>query len=274
MYEFQTPGPIMVSARIRSGSMALTAEERDSTVVDVEPADGSDGSRQQAESTRVELQGNTLVIHAPEAAGWLWRRGGVRVTARVPLDSGFDVQVASADAAVHGLWHEGSLNSASGDVQIGHVTGNLRVNTASGDVSIAAIGGDVRVTSASGDVEIGSVGGDSVLHSASGDLRVADTGGSAQVRTASGDIDLLRARRGELRAQSASGDVTVSVLPGTGVYMDVRTLSGSTSSDLTVGDTPPATQNEPTATLSLRVQTASGDVTVVRAPAGDHVKQP
>jgi hypothetical protein len=37
MYEFQTPGPIMVSARIRGGDVTLTAEERDSAVVEVEP---------------------------------------------------------------------------------------------------------------------------------------------------------------------------------------------------------------------------------------------
>jgi DUF4097 and DUF4098 domain-containing protein YvlB len=182
--------------------------------------------------------------------------------------------VASADAVVHGLWHEGTVNSASGDVRIGHVTGSLRVNTASGDVGVAAVGGDLRVNSASGDIEVGSVGGDAVLHSASGDLRIANTGGSAQARTASGDIDLLQARQGELRAQSASGDVTVSVMPGTAVYMDVRTASGSTRSDLDVSDAPPASQQEPASTLSVRVHTVSGDVTVMRAPTGDRVKQP
>src|SRR5688572_8252448 len=99
MYEFQTGGPVMVSARLRGGSATVTAEERDSAVVSVEPSDGSDASRSQAENTRVELQGGTLVIMAPEPSGWRWRGGGIRVTARVPLDSGFDVHVASADVA-------------------------------------------------------------------------------------------------------------------------------------------------------------------------------
>jgi DUF4097 and DUF4098 domain-containing protein YvlB len=266
MYEFQTKGPVMVSVKIRSGAATVTAEERDSAVVEVEPSDGSDASRQQAENTRVELQGDTLVIHAPEPAGWIWRRGSIRVTARVPLDSRLDFHSASADIALQGRWREGSVTSASGDVRIESVTGDLRVNTASGDVNVAGVGGDARVNSASGDVEIGALGGDGTLHSASGDLTVYDTGGSVQARTASGDIELLRARRGEVRGTTASGDVTVSVVPGTGVYMDVRTLSGSTHSDLDIGDKPVASKGD---TLAVRVQTASGDVAVVRAPAGD-----
>jgi DUF4097 and DUF4098 domain-containing protein YvlB len=268
VYEFQTKGPVMVSVKIRGGAATVTAEERDSAVVEVEPYDGSDASRQQAESTRVDLQGDTLVIHAPEPAGWIWRRGNIRVTARVPLDSGLDFHSASADVALQGRWREGSVTSASGDVRIESVTGDLRANTASGDVHIAGVGGDLRVNSASGDVEVGSLGGDGTLHSASGDLTIHDTGGSVQARTASGDIELRRARRGEVRGITASGDVTVSVVPGTGLYMDLRTLSGSTHSDLDVGDRPPTSTGE---MLSVRVQTASGDIAVLRAPAGDPV---
>jgi hypothetical protein len=269
MYEFQTSGPIMVSIKMGAGSATVVAEEREGAVVEVVPADDSDASRQQADNTRVDLHGTTLVIHAPEPAGWIWRRGKVRVTARVPLDSGFEVHTASADVELSGRWREGSVTSASADVRIDTVTGDLRVNTASGDVRLGGVGGGLKVTSASGDVAVGSVGRDAVLHSASGDLSIHDTGGSVQARTASGDIAILRAHRGELRGTTASGDVNVSVLPGTGVYMDVRTLSGSTHTDLDVGDKPPATADDPASMLSLRLQTASGDITVMRAPAGE-----
>lgn len=272
MYEFQTPGPIDVSVRLSGGAATITAEERDTAFVTVEPYDNSDASRQQAESTRVALQGNTLVIHAPEG-GWIWRRGSVRVTAQVPLDGGFECTVASADATFDGRWREGAANTASGDLRISEVSGGLRIKSASGDVQVGTVGGALRVHSASGDVEVGSTSGAASLTSASGDLRVDDTGGSVQARTASGDIDLLRARRGEIQAQSASGDVTISVLQGTGVYMDVRTLSGSTHSDLNVGEAPPA-EHTAKSTLSVRVHTASGDVSVMRAAPvnGDFTK--
>lgn len=269
MYEFQTSGPVTVSARLPSGGITMTAEERDGVVVDVQPADASNASRQRAAETQVELDGDTLIVHAPDRSGWRLRGGGIRVTARVPLDSGFDIHVASADIGLAGRWRTGSARTASGDIRIEHVTGDLSVDTASGDLFADAVGGNVRANSASGDVRVGTVGGDATFHAASGDLRVLDTGGSVVARTASGDIELHRTRRGEARVSSASGDVSVSVLPGTGVYMDVRTVSGSTRSDLDVGDNPPADQTGEL--LSLRLQTISGDVSVLRAPAGKPV---
>jgi hypothetical protein len=272
MYEFPTSGPILLSVRLAGGAATITAEERDTAVVTVEPYDNSDASRQQAENTRVSFQGDRLVIHAPES-NFIWRRGSVRVTAQVPVDSGFECNVASADTVLAGRWREGNANTASGDLEIGVVTGSLKVNTASGDVQVEAVGRDLQLRSASGDVEVGTVAGDASMTSASGDLTVHDTGGSAMARTASGDIDLLRARRGEVRAQTASGDVQISVLAGTGVYLDVHTLSGSTHSDLHVGEAP---KGDPTSksTLSVRVHTASGDVAVMRAQAvnGDFSK--
>ncbi|GAA0923089.1 DUF4097 family beta strand repeat-containing protein [Virgisporangium ochraceum] len=263
MYEFQTPDPILVSVRLGGGAATITAEERDTTVVTVEPYDNSDASRSLAESTRVAVDGGRLIIHAPESS-FIWRRGSVRVTAQVPLDSGFECNVASAETVLAGRWSEGTANSASGNLQIGAVAGNLKINTASGDVRVHAVGRGLNLRSASGNAEIGSVGGDASLTSASGDLAVHDTGGSAMARTASGDIELFRARQGEVRAQTASGDVQISVLPGTGVYLDVHSLSGYTQSDLSLGDAPPA-GNTSKSTLSLRVHTASGDVAIMRA---------
>jgi hypothetical protein len=263
MYEFQTPGPLTVSVRLGGGAATVSAEERDTTVVTVEPYDSSDASRTLAENTRVAVDGGRLVIHAPES-NFIWRRGSVRVTAQVPLDSDFECTVASADTILAGRWREGSATSASGDLQIGAVAGNLRVTTASGDVRVDAVGRDLNLRSASGDAEVGSVGGDAQLTSASGDLAIHDTGGSATARTASGDIELFRARQGEVRAQTASGDVQISVLPGTGIYMDVHSVSGYTQSDLSVGDAPPAGSTSKS-TLSVRVHTVSGDVAIMRA---------
>ena len=126
MYEFQTSGPIMVSVKVGAGAATVTAEERAGAVVEVVPFDGSDASRQQAENTRVELQGDTLVIHAPEPAGWIWRRGKSPGHRPGPLDSGFEIHTASADVDLPGRWRDGSVTSASGDARVDTVTGDLR----------------------------------------------------------------------------------------------------------------------------------------------------
>jgi len=55
----------------------------------------------------------------------------------------------------------------------------------------------------------------------------------------------------------------VGVAPGTGVWLDLDTASGKSTSDLTNhGDVPPA---DKPATLELRIRTASGDIHVHRA---------
>jgi hypothetical protein len=264
VYEFETPQPITATVRIRSGEAILTAEERDVTTVEVTPYDGSDSSREAAEQTHVELHGDTLVVEVPESGGsWLWRRGGaIRVVVRVPLDSAVNLKVASADGIVKGRWREGSVTSASGDLAVDEITGDLHANTASGDIDVGRVGGGLRINSASGDINVGSVGGDASLQSASGDIEVDDLGGSTNARTASGDIDLDHVRRGEVRAQTASGDVRVAVAPGTGVYLDVSTVSGSTSSELSVGSSP---TSEKGADLGIYVRTVSGDVAIVRS---------
>jgi hypothetical protein len=67
-------------------------------------------------------------------------------------------------------------------------------------------------------------------------------------------------RRGAVRVDTVSGAASVGVAAGTGVWLDLRTLSGSTSSDLNPGDQAPPTGHD----LELQVRTVSGDIDVHR----------
>lgn len=267
MYEFPIDRPITAAIKVHAGGARIVAEERDNVGVEVVPDDGSSLSREAAERTRVELRGDTLVVEPPESpGGWLWRRGGrIRVTARVPLDSVLSLKVASADAEVTGRWREARVQAASGDIALEHVTGDVNVTTASGDLRANRVDGSARAQSASGDLSFGWVGGDATLHTASGDIDATDVGGSITARSASGDVTLLQAHRGQVRVQTASGDVRVGVAPGTRVYLDVNTMSGSARSDLSLGEAPEASKGGPD--LTVYVRTASGDVEVTRSHA-------
>jgi DUF4097 and DUF4098 domain-containing protein YvlB len=263
MPEFDAPHPITFSLRLGGGGAEIIAEARTTAVVEVTADEHSENSREAAANTRVELRGDTLIVEPPEWTGWLFRRGPrVRVTARIPLDSTLVVRVASADVRASGRYATASVNSSSGDVFIEHVTGDASVNTASGDARLDRVDGQVRVHAASGDASVGHAGGDVSVHSASGDVDVQDAGGSVLANTASGDITIGTTRHGAVRVHSASGDVAVGVASGTGVWLDLTTVSGSTRSDLAVGptDTPPATA----AALTLQVRTISGDIDVHR----------
>jgi hypothetical protein len=265
MPEFPCPGPITVDLRLAGGTVELHAEPRDTAVVEIAPYDASDASQQAAEQTRVELAGDTLLIAAPDSSGWAirWRVPRLRVTARVPAGSSARIRVAAADVTGHGEWSQVKLNAASGDAYLERVTGDLTVNTASGDVRAVQVGGRFTVVTASGDVSAQQVAGAIDIKSASGDVQIEESAADVNVKTASGDTQVRAARYGAVRANTVSGDVSVGVVSGTGVWLDLNTLTGRTSSDLNMtgagGAETPADH-----TLTVQVRTVSGNIDIHR----------
>lgn len=264
MPEFTCSGPITVTARLGGGSIEVVAEDRPDATVEVLPYDDSDSSREAAANTRVEMHDGHLRIEAPETSGFVFRRSPrVRVEARVPTDSTLEVKVASASLSAPGRFASAAVKSASGDVYVDHVTGDATISTASGAVRAVRVDGALQVNAASGDVNAHSVTGSVTAHAASGDVKIDLAGGSVQARTASGDVRVGSARRGAVKVNSASGDVEVGVEPGTGVWLDLTTISGSTHSDLSTSDAPAG--GEPA--LTIQVRTMSGDIDVHRVKA-------
>jgi DUF4097 and DUF4098 domain-containing protein YvlB len=263
MPEFACSGPINVDVRIAAGSVELHAEPRDTATVEVAPYDNSDASREAAAQTRVELSGDTLSIIAPESSGWLLRRAGrLRVTASVPEDSTARLRVASADVSGHGQWHDVKLNTASGDGYFEQVTGDFTVNSASGDVRAVTVDGRLTVKTASGDVSAQQVNGSVDVTSASGDVQLDEVGADVNTKTASGNLRIGATRQGTLRVNAVSGDVSIGVVSGTGVWLDLNTLAGKTRSDLSMGGE--GGDATPEHTLTLQVRTVSGDIEVHR----------
>jgi hypothetical protein len=260
MYEFDCPAPVRVLARLGAGSLEITAEPRETATVDVTPYDDTDAGREAVARTRVHLRDGQLTVTAPE--GWLFRLSPrLRVALRVPLDCDLHVKVGSADTCCHGRYASAVINTASGDVYVEQVTGDVSANTASGDLRFVEVGGHLRANMASGDIVAQAVGGEITVHSASGEVAVEEIAAGARVTTASGDVRIGSARRGVVRINCASGDVSVGVAQGTGVWLDLVTMSGRTRSDLSVGPAAPGTGRQD---LSIHVRTASGDIDVHR----------
>lgn len=266
MTEFPCPGPITLHARLGGGQIDVVAEDRTTALVEVTPHDNSEAARNAAAQTRVEMHDGQLHVDAPEAgANFLFRRSPrVKAHVRVPLDSSLDVRLASADLTGRGRFGSGNVRTASGDIHLDHVAGDLAVHTASGDVRLARVDGRLQLTTASGDLRAQTLDGDASVQSASGDLDIEQLGASFQATTASGDITVGAVRRGTFAVKSASGDVSVGVEAGTGVWLDLTTISGSTRSDLSAPDPGGAA---PRADLTLQVRTLSGDIHVRRVSA-------
>ncbi|HEV7963694.1 MAG TPA: DUF4097 family beta strand repeat-containing protein [Actinoplanes sp.] len=263
-YEFDRPTPVTVALRMPRGVADVTAEDRPNIQVQLMPLDDNESSRDAAGNFKVALEGDSLIVHAPEGFGWPLRRSPkIHVVVRVPAGSNLAVKMASADLRAKGDYGVVQTDLASGDAYVERVAGDAELKSASGDVQVDRVGGSLRTGSASGDVRVGDVTGDVSVNSASGDLAFRSIGGSIQGKTASGDVQIGRLRQGKATFSSASGDVTIGIAAGTGVWLDLNTSSGSTTSDLTMNDSVP--QAEQQATLELRVRTASGDIHVHRA---------
>jgi hypothetical protein len=266
MREFDLPtGPITLQTKIGSGNLTVVAEPRETATVEVEPYSDTEASRDAAERTVVVLRDDTLVVEGPDT-GWSWRRRGqLQVRVHVPEDTRLRVKVASADATLSGRYGDSVIDAASGDVELGHVSGWLRLHTASGDIRVERVDGQAGVDSASGDVRLGYAGGEVTVQSASGDVSVGQAEASVRAKTASGDLRVESVRRGEARLTTASGDVEVGVPAGTSIWLDVSTAGGRTRSDLQQLAGGPANGK---ADLNLHVSTASGDINLRRvAPA-------
>ena len=263
-YEFATPKPVSASMRIGAGAIIVNAEETSTTTVVVSPYDDGEASRLAAQNTRVTLNGDRLHIEVPDSTGgWLFRRSGrIQIDLRMPLDSQIRIQVGSADLHTEGRLNLVEVKSGSGNVNTVDCE-NLWVQTGSGDVRAELVRGRLHAATGSGDVSAGRVQGPVQVNSASGDVSLDHVFGDLRVTSASGDVNVQAAHRGQVRINSASGDVFVGVPVGTKVYFDLGTMSGTTSSDLSVSPQAPAGG----AALNLQVHTMSGDINVFRVGA-------
>jgi DUF4097 and DUF4098 domain-containing protein YvlB len=201
----------------------------------------------------------------PNQNGFRLRGGSVAIRVHVPLDSAVNGKSASADVTCRGRVGAVAIDAASGDIKADHVSGDATVNTASGDVRVARVDGDLRSKSASGDLRVQQVGGAFSGKYASGDAQVEEVGGDISVESASGDVTIRKAKRGTARINTLSGDVHIGIQPGTGVWFDVQTMSGSTRNGLDMSTPSPDADNTNGNQISLQLRTMSGDINIHRA---------
>ena len=264
MYEFDRSTPVTVALRAQGGRVEITAEERATVEVQVAALDDNENAREAARRTRVVLEDDTLLVQVPGSEYWHWRRSPrLGISIKVPAGSALAGKSAAADVRAAGVYSILQLDVASADVEVDEVTGDAQLDAASGDLSIGRVGGGLRIKSSSGTLRIGDVTGDVNAQTASGAITMRSGGGSLRAKTASGNIEIGVLRHGQAQIAAASGDVRVGVAAGTGVWLDLDTAAGSSTSDLARhGEAPPA---DSPANLELRVRTASGDIHVHRA---------
>ena len=258
-YTFDTPQPVDLRIRAASGTVTVTAADTGTSTVEILPLD--DEARDLAERALVRLDGNRLTVEMPErTVTFSLRRRRIAIKVTVPTGSSLSTRTASAKVTATGRYATATANTASGEVVLDTVDGDVEVHCASGDVTVGAARA-TRVHSASGRIRVDHATGDVDIHCASGRVRVGIAEASVNAKTASGDITVEDARAGTVALNAASGDLHIGVRAGITAHLDLRSVSGRIRSELPVEDAPP----EAGAPLEIKARTTSGNVLV--APA-------
>jgi hypothetical protein len=269
---FDTPGKLRLDLSVSAGEIDVRAEGDGETTVDLEPLRSNDASREAVESARIQLRdrgdAQELVVDVRGTRGLgIFSRGAeVRLVVHCPAGAELEAEGGSADVQAAGRYSSVSVQTGSGDVGVATVDGDAKLRSGSGDLSLERADGELTAQTGSGDVEIGRTGRTAAVRSASGDVVVRDATLELTVQTASGDVRVEAVSVGEVSVQSASGDVYVGVRKGRTVWMDAKSMSGETTSDLAVGGEAEAQEDEGPL-VELRIQTMSGDIHIARAAA-------
>lgn len=270
-WTFETPGPLRAVLELTFGEIEVDTVPGDTTHVSLEGDDPV--TRDLIDKARVELkergQGHELVVEVRHRGFMisLGRSPDIRVRITCPPGADLDVQTKSADLRARGSYGSIEAKTASGDMSIGEAAGDVRVKTASGDVSIEDVGGQMQVQSASGDVAVQRTGGPATVQAVSGDVWIRDAALSVHVNTVSGDQRIDAVVEGNVEAHAVSGDIQIGIRRGSAVYVDANTISGSTSSELDLGDAPDANESadDDAPLVEVRAKTVSGDISILRA---------
>jgi Putative adhesin len=131
-----------------------------------------------------------------------------------------------------------------------------QITTASGNIAVNSIRGEVRVATASGDVEVKNVTGEVSARSASGDVDV--------------EISSLEGT-GDMKFASASGDVHVRLPAGLDADVKLSTISGTVKTDFPIEVKQPrygpgsnARGRLGSGSRTLQISSASGDVSLMK----------
>ena len=277
MQTYETPRPITLSVRAGSGHVTVVADDTQRTTVELTPLNSA-GEDAVAEAT-VEQRGDSVAVVLPRHRG-LFRQGPqVAVAITVPTGSTLEVKAEACDVRASGGYASAAIDTGSGDIAVERVDGSARLKSGSGTVTAGEVGqalvaatgsgnvnvehsaGSTTVNVGSGDISIGEVTGDVVTKTGSGDVEVGRLAGTLLTKTGSGDLTVRRATTGSVRANGASGNISIGVEEGTAAWLDVSTLSGRVSQELGETDSPTDGQHR----IEITAHTVSGDLRIHRA---------
>lgn len=239
-----------VRIRIVGGDAAVTAAPGPVVV---------EGEVMEGEPLEVELVDGVLTIEQPTVRsllGMITARSECSVAVTVPESCIVAVATVSADVVIAGIDGRIDTSTVSGAQTLTGLTGELSFKTVSGQVDARRLSGTLAVNAVSAAVTVAGALVDRVT-----------------VRTVSGDVTLDLDAAPDATFTSVSGDIAVRVPDGSGVDLDVTTVSGRLDSAFVL-DREDHTKRRLRGRLGdgrhrLAARTTSGDFTLLRRASAD-----
>jgi DUF4097 and DUF4098 domain-containing protein YvlB len=259
---FHTPGQLRLELRVPAGTITLETVDGEETRVEIE---SPEGDVEVERATRVHHHDGRLTISMEEERRFLFIKTIPPVDVRVTCPPGVDItaQLVSASLDTRGAnVSEIDVKTVSGDIRLERVDRDAQLKTVSGDIDVDEVGGEVNHQSVSGDFELRRAGGELVFRTVSGDVEIEEAAAGVTGNTVSGDLTIGSVAEGKVQLKSVSGDMKIGIRPGSALWVDAKSVSGDTESELPLGDAPPDA-NAPM--VELRATAMSGDIRVVRA---------
>lgn len=262
-WEYACSESIDANINISAGTVSLTAEPTDAVTVRIHKGRSADAGRaddhdELSDDVSVDYSDRHLIVSELPRHGRGWHNKELHIAIVMPAGSRAAVQAASADISCRGEYGAVDIRTASGRVDVENVTGAAEISSMSGGVQIAEAA-QTTVQTASGRIAVRHASGDVNVRTASGDIQIGTADSSVTARSASGSVRVLRVTHGRADLNSVSGGVEVRVAPGTGVFLDLASVTGRVTSDLTASD------EESDANLQLYARTVSGSLHVARS---------
>ena len=214
-----------------------------------------DGKDSAVERMVVEQRGDTIHLEPDRSERIRWSSVDVRVMVGDPAH--VHVRLTSGDLMIATDLVSLAVETASGEVTAGIISGDATIRSASGDVQLDEVQGRLDAALASGDLRAGSVG-EADIKSASGDLTVRELQRDGDMKSASGEITIGLFTGSRFDAKTMSGDISLGVPSGRRYEVSFSTLSGDVHTDFPVQGSGESSG----APARLEIKTVSGDIRI------------
>ena len=264
-WDFACSEPMDANVSIAAGTVSLIAAPTDVVTVQIYKGRVSGDDREQlADDVTVDYSDRHLVVSELPRRGLGWRGKDLHVTIAMPAGSRAAVQAASADVTCRGEYGAVDIRTASGRIDVETVRGPADITTMSGSIAVLEAA-EATAQTASGRISIRHASGDVMARTASGNIVIVAAEASVTAKTASGQVQVNSMTRGRGDMNSVSGDTEVKVVSGTGVYLDLASVTGRVTSDLDDA----GQEDGGGADLRLQCRTVSGSLHVARAASAE-----